>query len=249
MNPSAIWKLTDTQATANWSVEQTDVSLNVPTDSLDQGGTMTLGDAAVSLFAMEQPEGQGQSQEDIYVRGHDLIMMFSGDNDPFDREIYWRMRGVDDEAADEEAADDSLQSLEVIFSLKTDLLETWPDPLFNVTVAMESAKHFVASGDLTDATRAWVESPENAVGQLMLLTLKNGCRLAVGVFPSDHEALRLEPAGEQTKIQFDLQTDFLEKGVIRRTRLFACPGSSGTSDAALLEQANQFLNSEIPLTT
>ena len=97
--------------------------------------------------------------------------------------------------------------------------------------------------------RSWKASDDLASSQLLVATLAGGAKLAIGAFPSDLARLEVENPKSPCPVVFHLNSDFLEKGVIRRTRMFVCCGGPSVDEARLIEQATAFLNSEIPLTT
>jgi hypothetical protein len=84
---------------------------------------------------------------------------------------------------------------------------------------------------------------------MLLATLAGGAKLAIAAFPSDLARLEIENSKSPCPVVFHLNSDFLEKGVIRRTRMFVCCGGPEDDAARLIEQATAFLNSEIPLAT
>ena len=250
MTLNSVWKTTENSAIAAWELGDEDelpVQLTVATDTPLAGGTLQVGADAVSLLALEK-KGEGDSPQDTYVRGNDLVARFNSQGHPFEREVYWRV--IDCESIEQsESEDQSLVGVELIYSLQTDSLDSNPAPKVSSLVPMKSFKVYSVMGASTDANRTWKTSDDLAGSQLLVATLAGGARLAIGAFPSDLARLEIENPKSPCPVVFHLNSDFLEKGVIRRTRMFVCCGGPGASEARLIQQATAFLNSEIPLTT
>lgn len=255
MTLNSVWKTSGNSATAAWELgdaNELPVRLTVATDTPLSGGTLHVGSDTVSLLALEK-KGEGDSPLDKYVRGNDLVARFNSQGHPFEREVYWRV--IDCDAVEtlvsqsEREDDDSLVGIELIYSLQTDSLDSNPAPKVTSVVPIKSFKVFSVEGASTDASRSWKASEDLAGSQLVLATLVGGATIAIGAFPSDLAHLEIENPKSPCPVVFHLNSDFLEKGVIRRTRMFVCCGGPGVDEARLLQQATAFLNSEIPLTT
>ena len=250
MTLNSVWKTSENSATAAWElgdVDELPVRLTVATDTPLAGGTLQVGADAVSLLALEK-KGEGDSPLDTYVRGNDLVARFNSQGHPFDREIYWRVINCD-AVEESESEDQSMVGVELIYSLQTDSLDSNPAPKVSSLVPMKSFKVYSVMGASTDPNRSWKASDDLASSQLLVATLAGGAKLAIGAFPSDLARLEVENPKSPCPVVFHLNSDFLEKGVIRRTRMFVCCGGPSVDEARLLEQATAFLNSEIPLTT
>ena len=250
MTLNSVWKTSENSATAAWElgdVDELPVRLTVATDTPLAGGTLQVGADAVSLLALEK-KGEGDSPLDTYVRGNDLVARFNSQGHPFDREIYWRVINCD-AVEESESEDQSMVGVELIYSLQTDSLDSNPAPKVSSLVPMKSFKVYSVMGASTDPIRSWKASDDLASSQLLVATLAGGAKLAIGAFPSDLARLEVENPKSPCPVVFHLNSDFLEKGVIRRTRMFVCCGGPSVDEARLIEQATAFLNSEIPLTT
>lgn len=250
MTLNSVWKTSENSATAAWElgdVDELPVRLTVATDTPLAGGTLQVGADAVSLLALEK-KGEGDSPLDTYVRGNDLVARFNSQGHPFDREIYWRVINCD-AVEESESEDQSMVGVELIYSLQTDSLDSNPAPKVSSLVPMKSFKVYSVMGASTDPNRSWKASDDLASSQLLVATLAGGAKLAIGAFPSDLARLEVENPKSPCPVVFHLNSDFLEKGVIRRTRMFVCCGGPSVDEARLIEQATAFLNSEIPLTT
>ena len=250
MTLNSVWKTSENSATAAWElgdVDELPVRLTVATDTPLAGGTLQVGADAVSLLALEK-KGEGDSPLDTYVRGNDLVARFNSQGHPFDREIYWRVINCD-AVEESESEDQSMVGVELIYSLQTDSLDSNPAPKVSSLVPMKSFKVYSVMGASTDPNRSWKASDDLASSQLLVATLAGGAKLAIGAFPSDLARLEVENPKSPCPVVFHLNSDFLEKGVIRRTRMFVCCGGPSIDEARLIQQATAFLNSEIPLTT
>ena len=250
MTLNSVWKTSENSATAAWELGDGDelpVQLTVATDTPLAGGTLQVGADAVSLLALEK-KGEGDSPLDTYVRGNDLVARFNSQGHPFDREIYWRVINCD-AVEESESEDQSMVGVELIYSLQTDSLDSNPAPKVSSLVPMKSFKVYSVMGASTDPNRSWKASDDLASSQLLVATLAGGAKLAIGAFPSDLARLEVENPKSPCPVVFHLNSDFLEKGVIRRTRMFVCCGGPSVDEARLIQQATAFLNSEIPLTT
>ncbi len=250
MSLNSVWKSSENSATASWGLgaqETTSATLTVATNTPLSGGALQLGADTVSLLALEK-KGEGDSPLETYVRGNDLVARFNSQGHPFDREVYWRV--IDCDAVEQsESAGEPLMGVELIYSLQTDSLDSSPAPKVTSLVPMKSFKVYSVVGAGTDANRSWQASDDLAGSQLLVATLVGGAKLALGAFPSDLASLEIENPQSPCPVVFHLNSDFLEKGVIRRTRMFVCCGGPDASEARLIHQATAFLNSEIPLTT
>lgn len=250
MTLNSIWKTSEDSATAAWAIGEEDeipVQLTVATNTPLAGGALEVGTDSVSLLALEK-KGEGDSALDMYVRGNDLVARFNSAGHPFEREVYWRV--IDCDSVEQNESDDqSLVGVELIYSLQTDSLDSNPAPKVTSLLPMKSFKVYSVVGASTDATRSWKASDDLASSQLLVATLVGGAKLAIGAFPSDLARLEIENPKSPCPVVFHLNSDFLEKGVIRRTRMFVCCGGRSVDEARLIQQATAFLNSEIPLTT
>ena len=273
MSSNSVWKISGDTAMARWQNADrngNDAEITVDTHTPVHGARLKFGDDELTLFALEQITSAADSaagserRSDLYVRGDDVIMRFESSQHPFEREIYWRVvedevqydQTFEDEADDaDDAADEAdeaeglLFGLEMIYSLQTDELDTRPAPQAVSNLPIKSFKAYAAVGAATDAQRTWAITDDLNRCQLVLAKLDSGNLLAIGVFPSDLRRLELDNQVSPSPIAFHLKTEFLEKGVIRRIRMFVCGSDNAENESELLARATYFLNSEIPLTT
>jgi hypothetical protein len=279
-----IWKLKRQVALLNWQQQSVQFDAALP----GNGALLSWAEhgAVDFLFRIQQVEGDDLSHVDPYARGRDLIVAYpSGASRSVGAELNWRWAEYPDPDLDVSADPDgesgpvdesddempSLGSLELIYSLETQLLDTRPMPQISSLIAGDTLRRYaVADGNLVrwddDTT-----SSARSVGTEFVNTGFHACvierseqKILLMVMPSDLKEWVIEvteapitddstsdktAGGSANVIQVGcrLESDFLEKGVIRRARLFAAFGA-GASESQLLAAAKQFLHSDIPLT-
>ena len=185
---------------------------------------------------------------ETYCRGNDLITRYpASEADPIDREIYWRL--IDDH-------DDSVTSVETIYSLQTDLLDSSPQPSVP-SVFLSTSRQWFQQNDNGGESDRWNEcSFEDACfaageggGRIAcVLNLENDVSVLQTVFPADLRGIEVSMTDEQTEVHWHLKSSFLEKGVIRRLRMLTVLSGTGSSDHDLLAAADRFYVSDLPLT-
>jgi hypothetical protein len=252
MKANQVWNLDGQIAATQSSFANRSVSLTIDNRSPAEGAKVHLGNDEVSLFAILSAD-QGEALSDLYVRGNDLIARYHGSGDCFDRELYWRVLGDEIGAnEDSDAASDlpeSVFALEMIFSLQTDLLNTRPNPCVITRMKLQNATYWTAVGDAISGKMQWQSQGSPDGCQLVTAELSSGARVAVAVYPTDLTAMELETGDGEFTLKCRLDAEFLEKGVIRRTRLFAALAGSDVDQTQLMEIGQRFLDSELPLTT
>jgi len=255
------WKLDRTTARLNWNDHAVIVDVGHP----DRGFSVVDDDESVwgELLQVAQISVARHETLDPYSRGTDLISRYpSSEKRRVGAELYWRWAEFDstsefneDEAdeIDEDIAEATLGTIELIYSLETQFLDTEPDPEVVSQVQGNSIRHFgiAASGSFQELPTGETEQA------IALLVEQDGRQLLLAAIPSDLKSWEVSPVSTSSaadsaispnyQITCHLNSDFLEKGVIRRLRLFAAFGD-GTCERALLAAAIHFLESEIPLT-
>ena len=215
-------------------------------------------DAALFQVRSSVDEANGDSKKAVaetvetYCRGRDLISRYVADSeDPIAREIYWRLVEESDELSDQ------VFSVETIYSLQTDLLDSAPQPSVPSVFSNASNRWFLAHDAGTDDEISWSEcswedacfaSGEGGGRVACLIGFSEGDTLLQTVYPSDLRGVEINVTGQQTEIHWGLRSDFLEKGVIRRLRLLTVMGGDDSTEKDLLDAASQFYRSELPLT-
>lgn len=240
MNSIKNWELIGQLASVSANLADKELQLTISNGSLNAGAKVTLGRDAASLFSIESSSAN-ESLSDLYVRGNDLIANYKSSADEFQRELYWRIHDV--------GAETESFALEVIYSLQTDLLHSQPDPCIVSTLRLQSVSYWSAVGDPLVGELKWQKQDAAEGCQLMISTLAGGNQLALAVYPSDLIQMELAQSDGETTVTCRLNADFLEKGVIRRTRMFAICAHSAASESDMVQIAQTFLDAKTPLTT
>jgi hypothetical protein len=248
MNAKQNWELVGQLASASSQLAEQKLQLTIANGSLGSGAKVTVGRDAASLFSVES-SSDDETLADLYLRGDDLIAKYESSGDEFERELYWRIHptGSQSHAPADEPSD--LFALEMIYSLQTDLLDSQPDPSIVSTLKLQSVNYWSAVGDPLVGALKWQQQDAAEGAQLITTKLDGGTQLAIAVYPTDLIQMELAEAGGETIVTCRLNADFLEKGVIRRTRLFAVCAASAVSEEDVVQAAQTFLDSKTPLTT
>lgn len=259
MKPQQKWKLKNGSA----EVELPTLRLKVDTTAPESGGQVEFspteaetssdssrGDSDAALFQVRALAGDATRATETYCRGSDLITRYPADEtDPIDREIYWRL-------IDNADIDGSVTSLETIYSLQTDLLDSSPQPSVPSVFRSASPRWFQAGVDAKNEIE-WLEcswddacfAAGEAEGRVAcLLRFEAGGSVLQTVYPADLRGIEISTSDDQAEIHWQLRSEFLEKGVIRRLRMLTVLGGIESSDQELLEAANRFYTSDLPLT-
>ena len=240
MKSNQIWGLSDQLASTQSMVGGQDLQLTINNCSPASGAKITVGRDAMSLFSVETSSGNEQLA-DLYIRGDDLIAKYRSSDDQFDRELYWRVPDLN--------LPTGAFALEMIYSLQTDLLETNPNPRIISELKALEVGYWSAIGDPLVGDLKWKQQ-ETADGcQMITAKLSDETRLTVAVYPNDLMVMEFAELGGETVLTCRLNAEFLEKGVIRRTRMFAMCAASNVSDEDMINVAQEFLDSDLPLTT
>jgi hypothetical protein len=154
---------------------------------------------------------------DRYVRGNDLVATYTGnDSWPYAPQIYW--------SAEPEAADGAaLGSLSVVVSIQTNLLDTHPRVFVRSGIPADELLMVRVSGRDTI-----VDTPADGVQLLdagssahgLVWRLPGGEMSYAEMMPtSDIRQLEIRRGGPGCMARWELFSEFLEKGVIRRARV------------------------------
>ncbi len=260
------WKLSGNQAHYAWN----DLDLHIDVARPNQGIEFhRQGDRqAQFLFQTTQVSTIAHENLDPYARGSDLIVAYPcSENRLIGGELSWRVRthldreelggatdDEDDSAGTREGAGQGTDgetkvcpfvSVELLYSLQTLLLDSRPNPRLESRLYGESIKAFQLSRDLSlqphqgdSAPAAWLIRQGD---QSLLLTVMPSDALVLNVCTAEGAA----NGPHEYLFEWDLDADFLEKGVIRRLRAFAV---TGQHEEAIIQAANDFFVSEVPLT-
>jgi hypothetical protein len=157
---------------------------------------------------------------EAYVRGDDLVATYEPHADwPYAPQIYWS-------ADSTRRMPDAISSLRLLVSIQTDLLDTRPLFVVASQLAADELLHFVVPGSEPTEVRPIADSaprqlePEGEVSCLLRRLPGGRLSYAEMVPSSDFRLLTVEPeAGEGSRTEWQLFSEFLEKGVIRRARV------------------------------
>ena len=138
---------------------------------------------------------------DAYVRGNDLVVTYSEtEQRPFSLQVYWRAT----------AAEQGVTELDMILSLQTELLESFPGVA--VETVLPAGKHAELTVDASEQSRA--------LAGILFRAAEANYSYAEITHPEDRGELTHE-RGEDSMLHLRRQLGghFLEKGVIRRLRV------------------------------
>jgi len=240
MKSNGNWELTGQLASSSSQLKGQELQLTIANGSLGSGAKVTVGRDAASLFSVESSDIE-EMLSDLYVRGDDLIAKYISSADEFERELYWRIHQFDSQTES--------FGLEMIYSIQTDLLDSQPDPCVVSTLKVQSVNYWTAVGDSLAGELKWQKQDSADGCQLITTKLEGGSYLAIAVYPTDLVLMELSQSNGETEVTCRLNADFLEKGVIRRTRMFAICSDTAVSEGDVVQLAQKFLDSETPLTT
>jgi hypothetical protein len=178
--------------------------------------SLVPGDASATRSAAWPP-----TLTDAYVRGRDLVATYAGvESWPYSPTVYWSV----DTAVAGQNSGEILAALSLVVSIQTDLLDTHPRIDVRTTLAADDVVLVSVAGDelLVDSHvdgPQTIDSRTNACG---LIWRMRDCDLSYAeIMPtSDFHQLAVTRTGEHAaQSRWELFSEFLEKGVIRRARL------------------------------
>jgi hypothetical protein len=184
---------------------------------------------------------------EAYVRANDLVAAYQQTPDwPFAPQLYWRanlLRGIEGVMA----------SASLLVSVQTSLLDTCPR--IGVTSTVPRGELLLVSNDASRQARVEPLKKETRIlpsGEICCVLARSDDEAFsyVEFMPASdfHEAF-IRVSDQASAIEWRLFSDFLEKGVIRRARIYAAllPRENDVECALACCQASQRL--ELPLTT
>jgi hypothetical protein len=155
---------------------------------------------------------------DAYIRGADLVATYQPTTDwPFSPQVYWRIDRAD--------AAEQLASQNLLVSVQTHLLETWPrisivSQLHADELRIVSPR---ATGDAESRSLSQgdhVFCPSTSMGCIVRRLAGSDISYLEIMPPSDYRELRISWSADGACLaDWLLFADFLEKGVIWRARL------------------------------
>jgi len=211
-----MWQLNDQLATAQWHHLPLRVSLAMGQRHVTLGD----GDPPLAPALWQMPTLASLPLVEAYVRGSDLVARLEpGERFPFHTELYWTLREL--------PAEPLVAALSLVVSVRTELLDTYPELPLASSIAGEVQRYDVGAGPAF-ATR-----------------LSSGQTLIDYAVPEDCQS----QSATAHSVERKLFAHFLEKGVIRRARLFAAVAPGEVSPARASAICRQLAEGALPLTT
>jgi hypothetical protein len=186
------------------------------------GSLLQLGwetDPAAHAVAGAAPAWPAKVSE-AYVRGPDLVATYEQAADwLFAPQIYWRVGAIDTAAG-------VLASMTLLVSLQTDLLDSRPRIDVSSDLAVEEAALVTPANDGPSDVRWFTAGQQHTLGQrsgpgCVVCRLPGGGLSYAEISPAN-DFRRLVVGRDETgscHTRWELFSDFLEKGVIRRARI------------------------------
>lgn len=253
------WRIHRGHAAVEWQDYQLHLEPHCPQEGISLKHPSV--DQPQRLFTAPNVEVFAGEILDPYCQGNKLVVPYPcTDKRIFGGELSWRVRpfslldfsGIENEAVpelspqqDEESSESEPDTLtvELVYSTQTNLLDTHPRQELKSVVNGEAIEYFAMDQGRLDSCR--VSDPFVAC-----LIRRSGISTLLTSMPSDLESCSVEFRTRASKevlatLTWKLVVDFLEKGVIRRFRVFSANGQNPDS---LLAAAEAFYRSEIPLT-
>jgi hypothetical protein len=154
---------------------------------------------------------------DAYVRGDDLVASYKPSDDwPYSPQLYWSASSL-------QGIDGLLGSLSLLISVETHLLDTWPRITVSSQLACQELLEITATTGATKSLQSNDTIRPSKTTACILHRLASAPISYVEIMPpNDFRELTVQqhPNGE-VRAQWHVLADFLEKGVIRRSRLHA----------------------------
>jgi hypothetical protein len=156
---------------------------------------------------------------EAYVRGDDFVAAYRPTNDwPYSPQLYWHANALS-------TIERSLASMSLLVSVQTHLLDTLPKIVLASEIPSDEM-HFIALGEDTQAEIVPIESdliltPSDAVSCTLRRLRSAPISYAEIVREADFRQLRFQRSSTgEMSAKWELFADFLEKGVIRRARVY-----------------------------
>jgi hypothetical protein len=156
---------------------------------------------------------------DIYTRGNDTVVTYAGNETwPFAPQIYWTVESS-------EVGGSTVHSLSIVVSIQTDRLDSHPQIVVRSSLPSDEVLRVSVAGDelLVDShADGELQHDPQATACCQLWRLPGDEWSYAEIMPtSDFRRLSVERDNHQASTQWELFSEFLEKGVIRRARLQA----------------------------
>jgi len=184
---------------------------------------------------------------DTYVRGTDLVATYAGSEAwPYAPQIYWSQEKVDGREV--------LAALALVISIQTDLLDTHPRIVVRSALQADEILLVSVAGDdlLVDSHVAGVQSIDSGTTTCGLIWRLPGGHLSYTEIMPTSDFCQLEISGEsggKAQSRWELFSEFLEKGVIRRARLQSLVVPQENDVQLVAERCQAIERGSLPLTT
>lgn len=226
---------------ATIDVARPDLGLSALTSHIN-GHNVKLDAASILGVCMGQHDSAAIKSTDHYVRGDDLIVSCQPVTTcDVNLQVYWRV--VYPETS-------QVTGIEAIVSAQTDLLDSHPTSTVSSQLPPGELLTMIGGSDQTFQPRA-LDCGESSTGDGVVLIrfADNEISYLEMVHPSDDRGVTIKRTAEQLVTSYPVLTEWLEKGVIRQSRLRAMflPRENDSSVARKLYA--QFAASSPPLTT
>ncbi len=165
---------------------------------------------------------------ETYVRDDDLVASYAPTQEfPFFTQLCWRLRPPN-------ASSTSRFAMSLLISMRTDLLDTHPE----IEVLTQSRPNqSLAATWLAGAPIYW--GAINEAVTLIDFAAAEDCK----------EQNLVTTKSQTDVLQRKLFAQFLEKGVLRRARLFAAIAPASTTEQQVVKICQEFSQTELPLAT
>jgi hypothetical protein len=190
-NVAEVWNFTTTRASLSIAALRGSVTLDDPAQGI---GELVWNCVPNTGHILGVSAGAAASPHDAFARGHDLVAVYAQDEpQSFQWQVYWRATTPEPQVV----------LIDVILSLQTPLLESFPRVITQSRLPTGEAKELPGEGDC-----------------LVLRPTACDWSYAEMTHPKDRGILELTPYRDGGLcIERRLGGQFLEKGVIRRLRL------------------------------
>jgi len=248
MSASTVWKIIEDRfATLQTDGLTCQVDLRHPNRGLldiKLAGKPLVGLAPLQISATP-PLSAGEQLEEAYVRGGDLVATYQqGPGRSARPQVYWRYLNH------REYGD----AVEVLVSMQTDYLASDPRVYLSSEILCSSLLHLPSSGsESLETVKIKGESLELSPQDSLPLLLARGAADAISygevIHPSDFAGAQVRRDGDGFRVEYQLFTESLEKGVIRRGRALGLFVSSSRDEEGARYWYRQLEGALPPLTT
>jgi hypothetical protein len=235
-------KLTGCNLNALVNFERPDAGIRAVSASSGEGDFRLL-----SISASDHGREWPAKVVDTYSRGNDMVVAYAGTESwPFSPQIYWTVETNEVEGR-------AIHALSLVVSIQTDQLDTHPRIDVRSSLPTDEVLLVSVAGDelLVDSHadgESQIDPQANACSQVW--RLPGGEWSYAEIMPtSDFHRLSVERSDGTCSSRWELFSEFLEKGVIRRARLQAM-FVPRENDVRLVGESCRAIDSRpLPLTT